>query len=63
MVADKYWTVEFTAFAFDTADEASDFRDKLTDAFCGLNTAGYYGCATQILAQIADDEKEHSDEA
>lgn len=53
--ADKYYVVEFTAFAFETKEKASEFADKLMDVFCAMPEAEGYGASSRVKEVLAND--------
>lgn len=51
---EKYYVVEFTAFAFETKEQALEFANKLTDAFCAMPEAEGYGARSGVKEVLAD---------
>ncbi|MGR3524856.1 MAG: hypothetical protein ACU0CT_02515 [Paracoccaceae bacterium] len=50
-MSDKYWTVEMHVFAFETIEEACDYRDRLCDVFCDMPESEGYGSAYRIIEE------------
>lgn len=53
--ADKYYVVEFMAFAFETKEQALEFADKLMDVFCAMPEAEGYGASSRVKEVLSDD--------
>ncbi|NGQ91490.1 hypothetical protein G5V65_11335 [Rhodobacter sp. HX-7-19] len=53
--SEKYYVVEFMAFAFETKEQAGEFADKLTDAFCSMPEAEGYGASSRVKEVLSDD--------
>lgn len=48
MKAEKYWVVDFQAYAFDSEEQARAFQDKLLDAFTHMPEAEAYGASSTV---------------
>lgn len=47
-MGERHWTVTLKVFAFETEQEARDYADKLTDAFCDMPESEGYGSACRV---------------
>ena len=55
-MSEKYWTVEFKAYAFDSKEEADRFHDALLDAFMAMPEAVGIASSSTVIEQDADDD-------
>jgi hypothetical protein len=55
-MGEKYWTVEFKAFAFDTEEQARKFQEALEDAFMELPESEGI-CSTSIILEKDEDDE------
>jgi hypothetical protein len=53
-MSDRYWVVNFRAFAFDTQEEAKAFEQKLIDAFCAMPESEGYAASSWVSMEADD---------
>ncbi|WP_299949056.1 hypothetical protein [uncultured Ruegeria sp.] len=52
MDVERYWIVDFKAYAFDTEEQAREFQDKLIDAFTAMPEAEGFGASSTIREEV-----------
>ncbi len=49
---ERYWIVDFKAYAFDSEDQALEFQEKLMDAFTAILEAEGFAASSIVKEEI-----------